>query len=184
MRYPFHCTRIADGSRTIAVKTAVEFELVPGQLGRWEAADITPELTKRSSPLSVRLATSTRRWIWRTTGAPSRASGIGGLRERGDAEPNGLSSPLDDERFFAGLRVTEDGPVSESKPVGLVYDHDDAACRERVDADEGECERDRWCRPRAARPSGTTVTPAPRWAAHARSPLHRALRRSRRRRRA
>jgi cold shock CspA family protein len=41
-RYPFHCTRIADGSRTIAVKTAVDFELVPGNLGRWEAADITP----------------------------------------------------------------------------------------------------------------------------------------------
>jgi cold shock CspA family protein len=41
-RYPFHCTRIADGSRTIAVKTAVEFEVVPGNLGHWEAAAITP----------------------------------------------------------------------------------------------------------------------------------------------
>jgi cold shock CspA family protein len=40
--YPFHCTRIADGSRTIAVKTAVEFEVVPGNLGTWEAAEITP----------------------------------------------------------------------------------------------------------------------------------------------
>jgi len=40
--YPFHCTRIAGGSRTIAVGTHVEFEIVPGPLGRWEAAAITP----------------------------------------------------------------------------------------------------------------------------------------------
>ena len=40
--YPFHSTRIADGTRTIAVGTTVEFEVVPGQLGRWEAAAITP----------------------------------------------------------------------------------------------------------------------------------------------
>ena len=39
--YPFHSTRIADGTRTIAVGTSVEFEVVPGQLGRWEAAAIT-----------------------------------------------------------------------------------------------------------------------------------------------
>lgn len=41
-RYGFHCTRIADGSRTIPVTAAVEFEVVPGRLGRWEAADIKP----------------------------------------------------------------------------------------------------------------------------------------------
>ena len=29
--YPFHCTRIADGTRTIAVGTPVEFEVVAGQ---------------------------------------------------------------------------------------------------------------------------------------------------------
>jgi cold shock CspA family protein len=40
VRYPFHCTRIADGSRTIAVQSSVEFEVVAGNLGRWEAADI------------------------------------------------------------------------------------------------------------------------------------------------
>ena len=40
--YPFHSTRIADGTRTIAVGTSVEFDVVPGQLGRWEAAAITP----------------------------------------------------------------------------------------------------------------------------------------------
>jgi CspA family cold shock protein len=39
--YPFHATRIADGSRTIAPGTAVDFEVVAGQLGRWEAAAIT-----------------------------------------------------------------------------------------------------------------------------------------------
>ncbi|MGE3619617.1 MAG: cold-shock protein [Acidimicrobiia bacterium] len=35
--YPFHCTQIADGTRTIEVGTRVEFEVRPGQLGRWEA---------------------------------------------------------------------------------------------------------------------------------------------------
>lgn len=38
--YPFHCTVIADGSRTIAVGTTVDFERVAGHLGRWEAASI------------------------------------------------------------------------------------------------------------------------------------------------
>ncbi len=40
-RYPFHCTQIADGSRSIGVNASVEFEVVAGQLGRWEAAAIT-----------------------------------------------------------------------------------------------------------------------------------------------
>jgi len=39
-RYPFHCTRIADGSRTIPVGVKVEFVVVPGLPGRWEASDI------------------------------------------------------------------------------------------------------------------------------------------------
>jgi CspA family cold shock protein len=39
--YEFHATRIADGSRRIAVGTAVEFEVVPALLGRWEANAIT-----------------------------------------------------------------------------------------------------------------------------------------------
>jgi cold shock CspA family protein len=39
-RYAFHCTAIADGSRTIALNAVVEFAVVPGLLGRWEAADI------------------------------------------------------------------------------------------------------------------------------------------------
>lgn len=41
--YPFHCTAIADGSRTIPVGAAVEFCVAPGRLGVWEAAAITPE---------------------------------------------------------------------------------------------------------------------------------------------
>ena len=41
-RYPFHGTRITDGTRTIAAGTAVEFAIVPGNLGRWEAAAIQP----------------------------------------------------------------------------------------------------------------------------------------------
>ena len=38
----FHCTAIADGSRTIDVGTRVRFTVVPGRLGRWEAADLRP----------------------------------------------------------------------------------------------------------------------------------------------
>jgi CspA family cold shock protein len=41
-RYPFHCTQIADGSRTIPVGTAVDFAVIPGLLGRWEAGALTP----------------------------------------------------------------------------------------------------------------------------------------------
>lgn len=41
--HPFHCTAIADGSRTIEVGARVAFEVVPGRQGRWEAADLRPE---------------------------------------------------------------------------------------------------------------------------------------------
>lgn len=40
-RYPFHCTAIADGSRSIDVGVAVSFVVVPGRGGRWEAAAVT-----------------------------------------------------------------------------------------------------------------------------------------------
>ena len=40
--YPFHCTAIADGSRTIEAGTAVRFEVVAGRRGRWEATRIEP----------------------------------------------------------------------------------------------------------------------------------------------
>ena len=36
----FHCTQIADGTRAIRVGQAVEFTVVPGRLGDWEAADV------------------------------------------------------------------------------------------------------------------------------------------------
>ncbi len=39
--YAFHCTEIADGTRTIARGTRVEFELL-ARLGRWEAGSIRP----------------------------------------------------------------------------------------------------------------------------------------------
>jgi len=39
--WPFHCTRIADGSRTIRVGTAVVFCVVTGHLGRMEACRVT-----------------------------------------------------------------------------------------------------------------------------------------------
>ena len=34
----FHCTAIADGTRTIPVGTPVTFVVVPGHRGRWEAS--------------------------------------------------------------------------------------------------------------------------------------------------
>ena len=40
--YPFHCTKIADGSREIPVGVNVEFTVAPGPLGRWEAVGIRP----------------------------------------------------------------------------------------------------------------------------------------------
>ncbi len=40
--YPFHCTQIAGGNRTIPVGITVEFTVVAGHMGRWEAAEIEP----------------------------------------------------------------------------------------------------------------------------------------------
>jgi cold shock CspA family protein len=37
---PFHCTAIADGTRTIAVGQRVRFRPAAGRLGRWEATQI------------------------------------------------------------------------------------------------------------------------------------------------
>jgi cold shock CspA family protein len=36
----FHCTAIADGTRTIAVGTPVTFGVVPGRRGQWEASGV------------------------------------------------------------------------------------------------------------------------------------------------
>jgi CspA family cold shock protein len=38
----FHCTAIADGTRTIEVGAVVSFDVVPGRNGRWEARAIKP----------------------------------------------------------------------------------------------------------------------------------------------
>jgi CspA family cold shock protein len=38
--YPFHCTQVADGSRTIPAGVAVTFSVTAGGAGRWEAAAI------------------------------------------------------------------------------------------------------------------------------------------------
>jgi cold shock CspA family protein len=40
-RLPFHCTQISDGTRTIAVGTAVEHDVRPGGMGRWEAGAVS-----------------------------------------------------------------------------------------------------------------------------------------------
>ncbi len=41
-RFGFHCTQVADGSRSVPVGATVSFELRAGRGGRWEAADIRP----------------------------------------------------------------------------------------------------------------------------------------------
>ncbi len=38
----FHCTAVADGSRTISEGTPVDYEVVAGHLGRWEAWALRP----------------------------------------------------------------------------------------------------------------------------------------------
>ena len=38
----FHCTAVADGSRTIAEGTPVDYEVVAGHRGLWEAWSIRP----------------------------------------------------------------------------------------------------------------------------------------------
>jgi cold shock CspA family protein len=38
----FHCTAIADGTRTIRPGTPVSYLVVPGHLGHWEAGDLRP----------------------------------------------------------------------------------------------------------------------------------------------
>ena len=38
--YPFHCTAMIDGSRTITVGEAVTFGVRPAGMGRWEATAI------------------------------------------------------------------------------------------------------------------------------------------------
>ena len=39
-RFRFHCTQIADGSRSIPVGTEVTFVVIPGRGGEWEAAEV------------------------------------------------------------------------------------------------------------------------------------------------
>ncbi|HET6916951.1 MAG TPA: hypothetical protein VFH56_12745 [Acidimicrobiales bacterium] len=39
-RFRFHCTQIADGSRSIPVGTEVTFVVIPGRGGQWEAGDV------------------------------------------------------------------------------------------------------------------------------------------------
>jgi cold shock CspA family protein len=41
-RYPFHCTAIVDGTRTIPSGAQVEFDVVAGPIGRYEAASVRP----------------------------------------------------------------------------------------------------------------------------------------------
>lgn len=41
-RFRFHCTQIADRSRTIPVGERVSFVVLPGRGGVWEAGDLRP----------------------------------------------------------------------------------------------------------------------------------------------
>ncbi len=45
--FAFHCTAIADGTRDIAVGTAVSFVVVPAHHGRFEAGDIVAAKSDR-----------------------------------------------------------------------------------------------------------------------------------------
>ena len=38
----FHCTAIADGTRSIEVGAEIDFDVVPGRLGRYEATNLRP----------------------------------------------------------------------------------------------------------------------------------------------
>ena len=38
--WPFHCTRLADGTRVVDVGTRVVFLVGPGAPGRWEATSV------------------------------------------------------------------------------------------------------------------------------------------------
>jgi CspA family cold shock protein len=41
--YGFHCTEIADGTRTVPIGSPVRFARRAGHLGRWEAAAVTAD---------------------------------------------------------------------------------------------------------------------------------------------
>jgi cold shock CspA family protein len=40
--WTFHCTAIADDTRSIEVGAVVEFDVVPGRMGHWEATNLRP----------------------------------------------------------------------------------------------------------------------------------------------
>ena len=42
-RRAFHCTQVADGSRTVPVGAVVRYVLVPSSLGAWEASEVAVE---------------------------------------------------------------------------------------------------------------------------------------------
>jgi cold shock CspA family protein len=46
----FHATQLSDGTRTIGLGTTVEFEMVPGGRGRYEAVRVTVIQTPASIP--------------------------------------------------------------------------------------------------------------------------------------
>jgi cold shock CspA family protein len=50
LHFPFHCTAIADESRTIAPGTDVHFRLVIGPLGELEATAIAPAAPPAPAP--------------------------------------------------------------------------------------------------------------------------------------
>jgi hypothetical protein len=41
MRRAFHCTQVADGSRSVSLGATVRYVLVPASLGAWEAAEVS-----------------------------------------------------------------------------------------------------------------------------------------------
>jgi len=45
--YPFHCTALLDGTRTVEVGTRVTFEVRAAGMGRWEATRIEKAPSRR-----------------------------------------------------------------------------------------------------------------------------------------
>ena len=54
----FHCTAVADGSRTIAVGAPVVYQVVAGHLGRWEADELRPTHPARAGARTEPTATT------------------------------------------------------------------------------------------------------------------------------
>ena len=114
--YGFHCTAIADGSRTIEVGTAVAFDVVAGPPRSWEARVSSDRRPERRGPARRPVAAAPDR---PRAGLRARPAGRPGLR-RGRRRRRWPAVP---RPGCGGLhREVERGQLEE--PVGVVGDDD------------------------------------------------------------